>query len=116
MNAEVSRDLILAVIAAIPAGSVMSYGEVAERAGLPKRARLVARVLSQLPDDSGIPWQRVLRAGGRIAFAHGSADFERQRALLIAECCTVSASGRVTGRPLPARTLDEQLWGMFLDD
>ena len=53
MNAEVSRDLILAVIAAIPAGSVMSYGEVAERAGLPKRARLVARVLSQLPDDSG---------------------------------------------------------------
>ncbi len=113
MTDEPARDSILAVVAAIPAGSVMSYGEVAARAGLPRRARLVARVLSQLPDGSAIPWQRVVRAGDCIAFARGSADFERQRALLAAEGCAVAASGRVSGRPLPAQTLDEQLWGMF---
>jgi methylated-DNA-protein-cysteine methyltransferase-like protein len=108
-----ARDSILAVVAAIPAGSVMSYGEVAARAGLPRRARLVARVLSQLPDGSAIPWHRVVRAGDGIAFARGSADFHRQRELLLADGCEVSAGGRVSGRPLPARTLDEQLWGMF---
>lgn len=111
MSGDASRDAILAVVGAIPPGSVLSYGEVAERAGLPRRARLVARILSQLPDGSGVPWHRVVRAGGCIAFALGSADFDRQRALLVAEGCKVAASGRVGGRPLPARTLDEQLWG-----
>lgn len=115
MNADAARDAILAAVAAIAPGSVSSYGEIAERAGLPRRARLVARILSQLPDASGIPWHRVVRAGGHIAFAVGSADFERQRTLLRAEGCTVAASGHVSGRPAPARTLDEQLWGMFLD-
>jgi methylated-DNA-protein-cysteine methyltransferase-like protein len=113
MSGESARDPILAVVAAIPAGSVVSYGEVAARASLPRRARLVARVLSQLPDGSAIPWHRVVRAGDCIAFARGSADFERQRELLVAEGCTVSPSGRVSGRPMAARTLDEQLWGMF---
>ena len=37
---------IRSVIAAIPRGSVTSYGEIATRAGLPGRARLVGRVLA----------------------------------------------------------------------
>jgi methylated-DNA-protein-cysteine methyltransferase-like protein len=115
MSVASARDSILAVVAAIPSGSVMSYGEVAARASMPRRARLVARVLSQLPDGSAVPWHRVVRAGGCIAFAPDSADFERQRALLLAEGCKVSASGRVSARPMPTGTLDEQLWGMFAD-
>jgi methylated-DNA-protein-cysteine methyltransferase-like protein len=113
MKLASTSDTILAVVAAIPPGTVVSYGEVAARASLPRRARLVARVLSQLPDGSAIPWHRVLRAGHCIAFARDSADFDRQRALLLAEGCKVSASGRVSARPMPAGTLDEQLWGMF---
>lgn len=115
MSADLSRSAILAAIAAIPAGTVQSYGTVAERAGLPKRARLVARTLSQLPEGSGLPWHRVVRAGDCIAFAPGSADFARQRALLLAEGCKVSASGRVSARVVPAATLDEQLWGALFD-
>lgn len=111
MNADQARAAILAAVAAIPAGTVQSYGLVAERAGLPRRARLVARTLSQLPADSGLPWYRVVRAGDCIAFAPGSADFDRQRALLLAEGCKVSASGRVSGRLAPVATLDEELWG-----
>lgn len=111
MNADQARAAILAAVAAIPAGAVQSYGRVAELAGLPRRARLVARTLSQLPDGSPLPWYRVVRAGDCIAFAPGSADFERQRALLLAEGCQVSANGRVSSRAVPAATLDEQIWG-----
>ncbi|TBR13410.1 MAG: MGMT family protein, partial [Lysobacter sp.] len=65
-------------IRAIPAGEVVAYGEVARRAGLPGRARLVARVLGQASDD-GLPWHRVVRADGRIAFPAGSPGFEIDR-------------------------------------
>lgn len=115
MNADQAHAAILAAVAAIPVGRVHSYGRVAELAGLPKRARLVARVLSQLPADSGLPWHRVVRAGDCIAFAPGSADFERQRALLLAEGCQVSSNGRVHARRAPAATLDEQLWGALFE-
>ena len=37
---------ILAAVRAIAPGDVAGYGEVARRAGLPGRARLVARILS----------------------------------------------------------------------
>ncbi|MBV8539808.1 MAG: MGMT family protein [Pseudonocardiales bacterium] len=53
------------VVAAIPAGSVLAYGEVAARAGLPGRARLVGRILAE--DGHDLPWHRVLRADGTPA-------------------------------------------------
>ena len=52
---------------AIPPGRVATYGQVAEAAGLPGRARLVGRALRELPDDSAVPWHRVVGAGGRIS-------------------------------------------------
>lgn len=41
------------VVAAIPAGSVLAYGDVAARAGLPGRARLVGRILAE--DGADLP-------------------------------------------------------------
>jgi methylated-DNA-protein-cysteine methyltransferase-like protein len=111
VNAEQARELILGVVAAIPRGSVLSYGGVAAQAGLPGRARLVARLLSQLPHGNALPWHRVLRASGGIAFAPGSADFDRQRRLLEAEGCVVSASGKVKATNRQPQSLDEALWG-----
>lgn len=52
------------IIAAIPAGSVASYGDVAELARAPS-PRLVGRVLSE--DGHDLPWHRVLRANGTPA-------------------------------------------------
>lgn len=106
----------MAVIAAIPPGAVASYGAVAARAGLPGRARMVARVLSQLPAGSGLPWHRVLRANGCIAFPSGGAEFERQRRLLLAEGCAVSERGRVEAAVHPPESLDEALWGGLFPD
>ncbi|HSG88603.1 MAG TPA: MGMT family protein [Pseudomonadales bacterium] len=72
-------DRIRLVVAAIPCGRVATYGQVAEAAGLPGRARLVGRVLSMLPAGSRIPWHRVVAAGGRIAASGSGADEQRRR-------------------------------------
>ena len=97
---------ILAVVRAIPRGEVAGYGEVAALAGLPGRARLAARVLSR-NDDPSLPWHRVLRADGRIAFPAGSAQFDEQVRRLAAEGVAVR-SGRVARR---SATLDAAVWG-----
>lgn len=55
---------IRATILMIPRGHVSSYGAVARAAGIPRGARLVVRTLSQ---SHGLPWHRVVAAGGRIA-------------------------------------------------
>src|SRR5947199_5618095 len=55
---------IRATIMKIPHGHVSSYGAVARAAGIPRGARLVVRTLSQ---SEGLPWHRVVAAGGRIA-------------------------------------------------
>ncbi len=100
-----SRARILAAVRAIPRGHVAGYGEVAARAGLPGRARLAARVLSE-NDDPTLPWHRVLRADGRIAFAPGSREWREQARRLRGEGVDVR-DGRVARR---ARTLDAALW------
>jgi methylated-DNA-protein-cysteine methyltransferase-like protein len=117
LSARAAADLILAAVAAIEAGSVCSYGDVAARAGLPGRARLVARTLANLPAGHALPWHRVVRAGARIAFAPGSADFERQAERLRAEGVKVADNGKVTARVQPLDTsLDATLWSSFFGD
>jgi len=64
------------VIRAIPRGKVLTYGAVAKAAGLPGQARMVARVLRR---GFGLPWQRVLGAGGEIKLSGDSAIEQRLR-------------------------------------
>ena len=109
---------ILAIVAAIPRGRISTYGRVAERAGLPRRARLVGRVLSRLPADTRVPWHRVTAAGGRIAFPPGSSSHRRQRARLLDEGIVV-LKGRVDieryGWSTPHADLDRWLWSPEAD-
>lgn len=76
---------ILKVIASIPRGRVVSYGEIAARAGQPRRARLVGRLLRMASVELKLPWHRVLCASGRLAFAPDSASFREQLRRLNAE-------------------------------
>jgi methylated-DNA-protein-cysteine methyltransferase-like protein len=98
------------VIAAIPRGRVASYGEIAQRAGLPGRARLVGRVLG----ESGVerlPWHRVLRSSGQSAFPPGSRGFREQSQRLRMEGVVV-INGRVNLQLYGwQRDLDVELWG-----
>jgi methylated-DNA-protein-cysteine methyltransferase-like protein len=70
------RMRIEAAIRRIPQGKVSTYGAVARAAGLPRGARLVARVLHR---GFGLPWQRVLGAGGEIKLRGDSAIEQRLR-------------------------------------
>ena len=63
-------------IRAIPRGKVSTYGGVANMAGYPGAARMVARVLRR---GFGLPWQRVLGAGGAIKLTGDSAIEQRLR-------------------------------------
>ena len=67
----------------IPAGKVASYGQIADLAGLPGRARLVGKALGQVPTElQPLPWYRVLRSNGQIAFPKGSETAKEQTARL----------------------------------
>lgn len=101
---------IHAVILRIPPGSVTSYGEIAHRAGLPGRARLVGRVLREAGEQAGLPWHRVVRADGRLAFAPGSKTFREQKRRLAAEGVTLSGPRVDLGRFGWQRDLDAELW------
>lgn len=48
-------------------GEVVSYGEVAEQAGFPGAARAVGNLLRT---SEGLPWWRVVTAGGRLVPGH----------------------------------------------
>ena len=63
-------------IRAIPRGKVSTYGAVARAAGFPGAARQVAKVLRR---SFGLPWQRVLGAGGEIKLRGDSAIEQRLR-------------------------------------
>jgi len=62
--AETRNMKIRAAIMKVPRGQVSTYGAIARAAGLPGGARLVVRTLGQ---SHGLPWHRIVAAGGRIA-------------------------------------------------
>ena len=66
----------------IPAGKVASYGQIADLAGLPGRARLVGKALGYAPKELAVPWYRVLRSDRSLAFPADSETALRQRELL----------------------------------
>jgi methylated-DNA-protein-cysteine methyltransferase-like protein len=88
---------IYEVVRRIPRGRVASYGQVALEAGLPGHARQVGYAMAALPDDSDVPWHRVVNARGEISRRAGGGHVpERiQRALLEAEGVAFDARDRI---------------------
>ena len=73
------------LVAAIPRGQVATYGQLARLAGYPSHARYVGTTLRNLPKGTTLPWFRVLRSSGELAFPPGSAAWKKQKALLTDE-------------------------------
>ena len=96
-------------VAAIPRGEVASYGGIARRAGLPRRARLVGHALKVAPAELELPWHRVLNAQGRISLPAGSKAHRLQRRLLEEEG-VVFRNGRVDLGASGVPDLDALLW------
>ena len=68
---------IRAIILKIPKGKVATYGQVAAAAGFPGAAR---QVVWALRSARGLPWHRVLGAGGKICLP-GESGFEQKMRL-----------------------------------
>jgi methylated-DNA-protein-cysteine methyltransferase-like protein len=93
------RDIAL-VVAALGEGEVTTYGDVADVAGHPGRARLVGRILAAHDPSSAdppveLPWWRVVAAGGRLR----AGDPQLQAQLLRSEGVEV-VDGRVRDAPI----------------
>ena len=89
MSAHPQYVKIWRTVQLIPLGKVASYGQIADFAGLPGRARLVGKSLGFEPKDMQVPWHRVLRFNGQIAFPPGSEQSQKQIGLLQQEYVAV---------------------------
>lgn len=87
--------MILSVVQGIPEGQFMSYGEVARQAGLPGYARYVGYVLKSMPENSRIPWHRVVNAQQKISFPPDTAAYREQKQRLLSEGFTFTPAGKL---------------------
>ncbi|MEN4935298.1 MGMT family protein [Pantoea agglomerans] len=81
------------IVAAIPAGRVTTYGDVALLAGSPRAARQVGGVLSRLPEGTTLPWHRVVNRHGTISLQGDRLLLQRDA--LEAEGIEVSDDGQL---------------------
>ena len=83
---------VLLIVSRIPPGRVTTYGDVARMAGKPRAARAVGNLM-RTADRPGLPYHRVVAAGGRQG---GYSSLSHKRSLHSAEGLTVTP-GRVVG-------------------
>jgi methylated-DNA-protein-cysteine methyltransferase-like protein len=62
----------------VPRGRVTTYGAVAKALRLPGGARVVGYAMASCPAGQGIPWHRVVGAGGRLLISEPHASLQRK--------------------------------------
>jgi methylated-DNA-protein-cysteine methyltransferase related protein len=82
------REQVWALVAAIPRGRVMTYGQIAAICGSPRAARQVGQVAHWGPAD--LPWQRVVNKQGGLAGGYTTGGRQAHRLDLEAEGVFVS--------------------------
>ncbi len=97
MSEHQLKDMVWHLVAMIPHGKVATYGQIARLCGYPSHARYVGQILKKLPEDSCLPWHRVVNARGEIALMPGSEAYSRQRRRLEQEGIRF-ANGKITLR------------------
>lgn len=69
---------VYALVKKIPRGRVMSYGQLAKALRLTGGARTAGRAMAACPSGKGIPWHRVVGAGGRLLIREPYASLQRK--------------------------------------
>lgn len=72
---------IYMIVAKIPRGKVMTYGQIAAAAGSPRASRAVGSAMRFAPEYLDLPCHRVVNKAGDMApdYAFGGADAQRER-------------------------------------
>lgn len=83
----------------IPRGKVLTYSELASKAGFPKAARAAGSVMANNPFPIVIPCHRIIRSGGELGQFGGGVNMKKQ--LLEKEGVIVDVKGKV-----PLRQID----------
>lgn len=89
------REQVYDFVARIPAGRVVTYGQIAEWLGAPRSARRVGRALGTLPPEQDVPWHRVVNREGRISVRWPVARMDEQAERLRTEGVEFEASGSI---------------------
>jgi len=88
------KNAVVKIVREIPKGQVVSYGQVALYAGIPKAARQVGWILNRFGDNSiealtvpnqQIPWWRVVNNSGRVSIKGSKYSANVQKELLVSE-------------------------------
>jgi methylated-DNA-protein-cysteine methyltransferase-like protein len=83
------------IVARIPRGEVVTYGQIAAALGDPRQARTVGWALQGTPEWLDIPWHRVVNSSGGISTRHTSGGLNTQRKLLEDEEIVFNEDGRL---------------------
>lgn len=73
-----SWEPVYRLVKGIPRGRVTTYGEIARALDLRGGARAVGHAMAACPSGRGIPWHRVVGAGGRLLIAEPHASLQRR--------------------------------------
>lgn len=84
----------VAIIKNIPAGRVMTYGQIALLAGSPRGARQVVRILHSMSKKHRLPWHRVVNIKGEIGLKDDE-HYSIQRLSLESEGVEFFNNGRI---------------------
>ena len=96
MAAPGFEEAVIEVIRSLGPGEVATYGEIGAEAGFPGSARAVGNLLRR---SEGLPWWRVVSAGGRLV----PGSEEEQAARLRAEGVPFTPTGKVAPSSLRKR-------------
>jgi len=87
------RDNVYAIVAGIPAGKVMTYGQIAALSGHPRAARQVGQIAHFGPSD--LPWWRVVNKQGGLAGAYTNGGRTEHKRALVADGVVVDDEYKV---------------------
>ena len=85
------QERVRSYVREVPTGKVVTYGQVAQEAGSPGAAQSAGNIMRALPDETDIPWHRVVDAAGRLA----ANEVQEQRRRLGDEGVSVGEDGSV---------------------
>jgi methylated-DNA-protein-cysteine methyltransferase-like protein len=89
------QEQVYAIVARIPTGKVVTYGQIAAWLDRPRAARQVGYAMAACPRERRLPWHRVINARGEVSRRAHAGDEEYQRLLLEAEGIVFDQRGRV---------------------